>query len=509
MSSAALAKSYLPSQDALQEMSVPDATLEPLEASEQLRPTKVPLEQASTSHNPDRPQTPSREYVANNKGPPPSEYDSMTEISENENSDTEGFQLCQRSKRRKRKDSGSSNETVLSQRSSHGLVVVFQPTDPKVLVNTINAIKLTQALEANCPDGVHNIRPNMRLNLLAVDTRNTETTSTLLRITTLCGVSVKAYEPRLPNMAVGVIHGITSDISELHLRHALRSSTPVVRLRRLGQSQSVALTFDSKTLPEDVTVGYVRYKVYLYVERPTQCTLCRRLGHIAAACRFPSSCASCGKIHEGNDCTSAVPHCVNCGRGHTASSRHCPKWREEKYVAKYRRVNHVDYPTAKAAVRQGNVASKTSTNLARKDTSQPVHPTTLPAVEAAMTPPVDQTQLPRAETVPVIGDTEIFPPIRDTDSRPLEPRQPSTAATVISRKVRKWGPSKKEDQHKTPHLPPRQTPPSPSATEGSGGIIDAVVNILRSFLLHLSTPTSASILQLLDIIYPIIRGLFS
>lgn len=57
---------------------------------------------------------------------------------------------------------------------------------------------------------VLNIQPNWRLNLLAVGTRNIETTSTLLRKTKVCHVSIKAYESRQPNMTVEVIHGIMS-----------------------------------------------------------------------------------------------------------------------------------------------------------------------------------------------------------------------------------------------------------------------------------------------------------
>lgn len=67
--------------------------------------------------------------------------------------------------------------------SSHGLVVVFAPTDPSIKSKSFNAVKLTAALEANSPGGVINIRPNSRVDLLAVDTRTTDTTSALLRIT--------------------------------------------------------------------------------------------------------------------------------------------------------------------------------------------------------------------------------------------------------------------------------------------------------------------------------------
>lgn len=109
---------------------------------------------------------------------------------------------------------------MLPSRSSHELVIIFQPTDPKALIKTFGAIKFTNALEANCSDGVIHTRSNLRLNLLAVDTPNSETTSTLLPITQPSRVPVRAYETSLNVMAVGVVHGIPSDITEKQLLDA-------------------------------------------------------------------------------------------------------------------------------------------------------------------------------------------------------------------------------------------------------------------------------------------------
>lgn len=118
---------------------------------------------------------------------------------------------------------------------------------------------MTSALDVNCPEGVVAIPPNYRLNLFAVDTSSSEITSTLLKNAKLIGVNVRVYEPRMPNMAVDVIHGVTLDIAEKHLLDSLYASrSPVVRVRRLGETECDALTFASATLPDDGEVGYVR-----------------------------------------------------------------------------------------------------------------------------------------------------------------------------------------------------------------------------------------------------------
>lgn len=161
-----------------------------------------------------------------------------------------------------------------------------------------------------------------------------------------CGV--KAYDPRLAKMAVGVYHGIPSDISEKQLLDALGSNNAIVRVRRLRQSGSLTFSFGSLTLPAVVTLGYVLYKTHPYVEYPTQCKICGRLGPVSATRRSPLPRVGCGKKHETKG-TTPEPHCVNYISKSTSSSHYCFKWREEKSMAKYRQLNHVVYPTARAA----------------------------------------------------------------------------------------------------------------------------------------------------------------
>lgn len=100
-------------------------------------------------------------------------------------------------------------------------------------------------------------------------------------------------------MAVGVIHVVLRGITEDHLMATLCLTSHIVRVRRLGDAELIALMFASATLPEAVTMGYVHCKTNVCIEKPHSVyTLCGRLGHVAAACQSPSSCARCGKVHE-------------------------------------------------------------------------------------------------------------------------------------------------------------------------------------------------------------------
>lgn len=79
---------------------------------------------------------------------------------------------------------------------------------------------------------------------------------------------------------------------------ALHAASYVVRVRRLGETESIALTFASATLPDAVRIGYIRFKSHLSIEKPTQCMLYGRLGPVAAACLSPSLYICCSWAHE-------------------------------------------------------------------------------------------------------------------------------------------------------------------------------------------------------------------
>lgn len=54
------------------------------------------------------------------------------------------------------------------------LTVIFKPQNPEQIITRFNPLTLKAAFEAVVPDGVLQVRPNERLNLLAVDTRSAE-----------------------------------------------------------------------------------------------------------------------------------------------------------------------------------------------------------------------------------------------------------------------------------------------------------------------------------------------
>ncbi|CAN7978424.1 unnamed protein product [Ixodes persulcatus] len=202
--------------------------------------------------------------------------------------DDEGFilQLSKKVKKRRpgAQSTSSSSSTIISiENKSPALTVIYMPIDQTKIITKLNELKLTELLESHAPASVIQIRPNYRLNLLSVDTRNMAASSSLLKVSSLLGIPVRAFEPRSPTQATGVIKGIdaTIKIDSKDTIAQLRSNdnTPVISARRLGTSASVAITFASPRLPDYIFLGLVRHKVELFVEKPIQCHRCSRFGH--------------------------------------------------------------------------------------------------------------------------------------------------------------------------------------------------------------------------------------
>lgn len=97
--------------------------------------------------------------------------------------DNESFYQYHGRKRRKGDGIAESISTLIEGfRLNHGPTVVLKPLDLSQLITKINSLKLLEKLESKAPDGVIQVQPNLRPNLLALDTRNTESIKVFLRL---------------------------------------------------------------------------------------------------------------------------------------------------------------------------------------------------------------------------------------------------------------------------------------------------------------------------------------
>jgi len=92
------------------------------------------------------------------------------------------------------------------------------------------------------------------------------------------------------------------------------------------------LTFDTTILPKEIKVGYLNVPVEIYVPNPMRCFKCQRFGHHRNNCKHNITCARCSKADHDDKGCEEPPHCVNCSGDHTAFSKNCPKWLQEKEI---------------------------------------------------------------------------------------------------------------------------------------------------------------------------------
>ena len=90
----------------------------------------------------------------------------------------------------------------------------------------------------------------------------------------------------------------------------------VVEVRRVAvkkdaekiPTNTLFLTFNTPEMPKEITVGYLKVKVALFVPNPMRCFNCNKFGHTSQRCKFAAKCQWCGKDkHEGR-CDPPGPH---------------------------------------------------------------------------------------------------------------------------------------------------------------------------------------------------------
>ncbi|KAM7295065.1 uncharacterized protein ISCGN_024570 [Ixodes scapularis] len=419
-------------------------------------------------------------------------------ISDDQDMNSEPYQMVLGRKRRKPSTSSDcSSKTVKTMTQAHPrLTVIIKPKDPVSMIATINPMKITEKLEMTAPDGVILVRPNRRLNVLAIDTRNTEATKALLGLTSLGGIPVIAYEPLPRELAAGVIYQVPADITEAELQSAVRATAPVISISRLGKSESVKVVFSTDTLPEYVTVGYTRFKLQPYIEKPRQCWKCGRFGHVQTACTNDVRCTRCGGAHDRMKCEAADLLCTNCGKAHDSTSHLCPVYQREKKIYQYKSEAKVGYTTAKAAllsskekVSQGR--SKTDGTKTKQDLG--AHQLLQEGIQDPQ--PSSSTQLSNARQI----QTHVKP--RDAQVSTLElknenefPRLPNSA-------------SKSDVEVKENRQPRQDKSKAPAKDQPSitGDKLQTIVNVIRSILCTWESPLSQALLTVIDAILPLIK----
>ena len=111
-------------------------------------------------------------------------------------------------------------------------------------------------------------------------------------------------------------------------------------------TNTLFLTLGSPVLPKEITVGYLKVKVALFVPNPMRCFNCNMFGHTSQSCKVAAKCPGCG--NDKPDGRYEGPKlCSNCNGPHASSAKDCPIWQKEKEIQRVRVEKRMSFPEAR------------------------------------------------------------------------------------------------------------------------------------------------------------------
>ena len=94
-------------------------------------------------------------------------------------------------------------------------------------------------------------------------------------------------------------------------------------------TNTLFLTFNAPDLPKEITVGYLKVKVALFVPNPMRCSNCNKFDHTSQRCKVAAKCPDYGKDKQEGRC-EGPKLCSDCNGPHASSAKDCPVWQKEK-----------------------------------------------------------------------------------------------------------------------------------------------------------------------------------
>ena len=306
----------------------------------------------------------------------------------------------------------------------------------------------------------------------------------LLKLTTFAGIPCVGEPHRRLNQSKGVIR--CRDLAGCPEQEIVEGIDGVVhahrmKVRREGkviETNTIILTFDSCRPPTTVRAGYLNLQVSPYIPNPLRCFNCQKFGHGQAKCRRAAVCARCGKGgHSDKDCSSS-PCCPNCRGEHTAFSKECPTWLQEKAIQRYKAEHGVSFVEARRAVcpppsaRQPPRSYAEAARSRSEGVSSGVTSSVKPIQKGGQAKPPQkshQTTAPVSMELTnrfsVLGEEAMGPSSQTTSSpSPTPSSQPTSSPSPSSQRTRAVSPPGLMDvEVSLPSQPPSASPPRPSS----------------------------------------------
>lgn len=259
-------------------------------------------------------------------------------------------------KKRKRKSSLTTNE--VSGGGSSGIQAAkykpfFKPNYKRLYPDTSNHNEFSVFLESTNDDKLGNKDPITIQKIIGkyikgqyemsrasaqklkiTFKQSTDANDFLCNEQSLEKVNIRAFIPSSFVEKIGVIHHVSTELSNEDLYRKLSGEFEIVAVRRfmkksddgtLEPMKTVTVTFVSAILPQCVYLDHWRIPVSAYIQPVMQCYKCMKFNHSAKICKNSQVCSVCAGEHSYKDCSNDSDFkCSNCGGAHLAISKTCP-----------------------------------------------------------------------------------------------------------------------------------------------------------------------------------------
>nr|XP_042912728.1 uncharacterized protein LOC122272794 [Parasteatoda tepidariorum] len=237
----------------------------------------------------------------------------------------------------------------------------YDPSKSKFLVlssaekklSSMSPFLVQKSLETHIGNPKH-VKPMPSGDLL-VETNSTKQTTSLLKLNQIGNVKITVTPHNTLNISKGVIS--EKALQSIPISEILEglSDQGVIDARHITikkgsdifTTQHIILTFNSADLPIDIKAGYRNCKIRPYIPNPLRCFKCQKFGHSTNNCRGKETCSRCGQPGHSFRSCSSPEKCANCNEDHSANSRRCLKWKQEKQILSIKVTQNLSYFEAK------------------------------------------------------------------------------------------------------------------------------------------------------------------
>ena len=121
-----------------------------------------------------------------------------------------------------------------------------------------------------------------------------------------------------------------------------RNESPTSESDKWVPSESLVISFEGQSLPNQILIFKVKSKVKPFINKPAQCFSCFKFGHTLKSYRGKKRCIMCGEELYTEACASNTPSCANCQVIHKSINPQCPVYQQYSHINKI--MAHDNFP---------------------------------------------------------------------------------------------------------------------------------------------------------------------